>query len=278
MFLEDRHPAVLRGESLSVSYESRRVFKGLDLSIPEGQITVIVGPNACGKSSLLRTLSRLLVPEQGQVLLRDREIHRYGSREVARILGLLPQSSSAPAGICVADLVARGRFPHQTLLRQWTAADEQAVAQAMQATGVHSLADATLEELSGGQRQRVWLAMLLAQETPVMLLDEPTTWLDICHQLEVLELCRRLNREQGRTLVMVLHDLNQAARYADYLVAMKAGEIVAAGAPERILTAELVERVFSIRARIETDPVTGCPWVLPIASVGRMDDGRFLKE
>lgn len=158
MFLEDRHPAVLRGESLSVSYESRRVFKGLDLSIPEGQITVIVGPNACGKSSLLRTLSRLLVPEQGQVLLRDREIHRYGSREVARILGLLPQSSSAPAGICVADLVARGRFPHQTLLRQWTAADEQAVAQAMQATGVHSLADATLEELSGGQRQRVWLA------------------------------------------------------------------------------------------------------------------------
>lgn len=264
--------AVLQGESLALSYESRQVFRDLSLSIPTGKVTVIVGPNACGKSSLLRTLSRLLVPEQGWVLLDGRDIHRYPSRAVARRLGLLPQSSTAPPGICVADLVARGRFPHQTLLRQWTAADEAAVDQAMAATGVTGLADATLEELSGGQRQRVWLAMLLAQDTPVMLLDEPTTWLDIAHQLDVLELCRRLNRDQGRTLVMVLHDLNQAARYADYLVAMKAGEVVAAGTPAEVMTEALIERVFSIRARVGIDPESGSPWVLPVSSTGQMDD------
>lgn len=191
---------------------------------------------------------------------------------MARRLGLLPQSSSAPAGICVADLVARGRFPHQTLLHQWTREDEQAVQQAMAATRITGLADRAVDELSGGQRQRVWLALLLAQQPPVMLLDEPTTYLDIAHQLEVLELCRRLNREQGRTLVLVLHDLNQAARYADHLIAMKDGQILAAGAPDAVLQVELIERVFGIRSQILPDPVTGSPWVLPLASCGDRDD------
>lgn len=265
-------PAVLCGEQLRLAYPGKTVFSALDLVITTSQVSVIIGPNACGKSTLLRALSRLLLPESGQVLLDGRDIHRYPSREVARRLGLLPQSSAAPAGICVADLVARGRFPHQTLLHQWTRDDEQAVQQAMAATRITGLADRAVDELSGGQRQRVWLALLLAQQTPVMLLDEPTTYLDIAHQLEVLELCRRLNREQGRTLVLVLHDLNQAARYADHLIAMKDGQILAAGAPEAVLQEALIEQVFGIRSRILPDPVTGSPWVLPLASCGDMDD------
>ncbi len=258
-------PPILEGRSLTLAYEARRVATDLDVAIPAGKMTVIIGPNACGKSTLLRALSRLLVPVAGEVRLRGRDIRGYGAKELARELGLLPQAPVAPHGICVADLVARGRFPHQRLLRQWSDADEHAVRQAMTQTHVDDLAARSVEELSGGQRQRVWLAMALAQETPLLLLDEPTTWLDIAHQFEVLELCRRLNHDNGRTLVMVLHDLNQATRYADHLIVMRAGAIVAAGAPETVMTPALVEAVFGIASRVVPDPVTGTPMVVPIA-------------
>lgn len=257
---------VLTGEQLQLAYPGKTIFTALDLKIPAGQITVIIGPNACGKSTLLRALARLLKPQSGRVLLDGCDIHRLPSREVARRLGLLPQSSTAPAGICVADLVARGRFPHQSLLHQWSRQDELALEQAMAATGISDLAERSVDELSGGQRQRVWLALLLAQQTPVLLLDEPTTYLDVAHQLEVLELCRRLNREEGRTLVLVLHDLNQAARYADYLVAMKGGQVMAAGTPDEVMQEALIKSVFGIHAHILPDPITRRPWVLPIAS------------
>ncbi|MBF6364242.1 ABC transporter ATP-binding protein [Nocardia puris] len=258
---------LLRGVGLDLSYDSRRVASDLSVDIPAGAITVILGPNACGKSTLLRALSRLLVPAAGQVILDGKDIHKYSAKEVARRLGLLPQTSVAPFGICVADLVARGRFPHQRLLRQWSPEDERVVAKAMAATSITALADRPVEELSGGQRQRVWLAMVLAQDTPVLLLDEPTTYLDIAHQLDVLELCRRLNAEDGRTLVLVLHDLNQAARYADHLVVLREGAVVATGAPAEVLTPDLLEAVFGLRAMIITDPVSGAPLVIPIESV-----------
>ena len=257
---------ILEGRALTLAYEGRQVTTNLDVAIPAGQVTVIVGPNACGKSTLLRALSRLLVPASGEVRLHGRDIRSYGAKALARELGLLPQAPVAPHGICVADLVARGRFPHQRLLRQWSDADERAVREAMAQTHVDDLAARPVEELSGGQRQRVWLAMALAQETPLLLLDEPTTWLDIAHQFEVLELCRRLNLGSGRTLVMVLHDLNQATRYADHLIAMRDGTIVAAGTPETIMTPALVESVFGMTARIVADPVTGTPMVVPISA------------
>jgi len=263
---------VLVGQGLKLSYDSRLVSADLDVTVPRGRITVIVGPNACGKSTLLRALSRLLAPRSGQIVLEGKDIRHYRARELACKLGLLPQSSVAPAGICVADLVARGRYPHQTLFRQWSAADEAAVWQAMADTRVTELADRVVDELSGGQRQRVWLAMALAQDTPVMLLDEPTTYLDIAHQFEVLELCKRLNREGGRTLVMVLHDLNQAARYADHLVAMRAGAIQAAGSPGEVLTPSLVEQLFGIRCLVVSDPVTDTPMVVPVAHVSHAGD------
>ncbi len=269
---EENGGQALAGHRLELSYDSRRISVNLDVAIPRGRITVIVGPNACGKSTLLRALSRLLAPRSGQIILEGKDIRRYGAKELARKLGLLPQSSVAPAGIRVADLVARGRYPHQTLVRQWSKADEAALWRAMADARVTALADRAVDELSGGQRQRVWLAMALAQETPVMLLDEPTTYLDIAHQLEVLELCRRLNREGGRTLVMVLHDLNQAARYADHLIAMRAGTIQAAGPPGEVLTPSLVEQLFGIRCLVVPDPVTGTPMVVPISAVPQADD------
>ncbi len=255
----------LYGEQLTLRYGARQVTEALDVHIPAGKVTVIVGPNACGKSTLLRALARLLAPQAGRVLLEGRDIRGYSPREVARRLGLLPQSPLAPPGICVADLVARGRFPHQTLLRQWSPQDERMVRQAMRQTGVEDLAEQTVESLSGGQRQRAWLAMVIAQDTPLLLLDEPTTFLDIAHQYELLELCRRLNREHGRTVVMVLHDLNQAARYADHVIAMKAGAILAAGEPGQVITPELVAAVFGLRALVAPDPVTGTPMVVPFA-------------
>jgi len=257
----------LYGEQLTLRYGARQVTEALDVHIPAGKVTVIVGPNACGKSTLLRALARLLAPQAGRVLLEGRDIRGYSPREVARRLGLLPQSPLAPPGICVADLVARGRFPHQTLLRQWSPQDERMVRQAMRQTGVEDLAEQTVESLSGGQRQRAWLAMVIAQDTPLLLLDEPTTFLDIAHQYELLELCRRLNREHGRTVVMVLHDLNQAARYADHVIAMKAGAILAAGEPRQVITPELVAAVFGLRALVAPDPVTGTPMVVPFAGV-----------
>lgn len=252
----------LQADALTLRYEQRTISTDLSLRIPDGSFTVIVGPNACGKSTLLRALSRLLAPATGQVLLDQRPIGEFPAREVARCLGLLPQSATAPDGITVADLVARGRYPHQSFLRQWSKADEQAVKEAMTATGVSELAERALNELSGGQRQRVWIAMVLAQQTPILLLDEPTTYLDIAHQVELLDLLADLNR-QGRTVVAVLHDLNQACRYASHLVAMKHGAIVASGAPAEIFTEELVERVFGLASLIIADPVTGTPLLVP---------------
>jgi iron complex transport system ATP-binding protein len=253
----------LHGERLSLRYERRLVIDELDVDIPDHSFTAIIGPNACGKSTLLRGLSRLLRPSTGAVYLDGQAIHSLPAKEVARRLGLLPQSPTAPDAITVADLVARGRFPHQRMLRQWSKEDERAVDDAMLATGVLDLAERTVDELSGGQRQRVWIAMVLAQQTPLLLLDEPTTFLDIAHAVDVLDLCEELHEQQGRTLVTVLHDINHAARYATHLIAMRDGRIVAQGAPADILTGELLEEVFGLACRVIQDPETGYPLVAP---------------
>ncbi|GAA3893025.1 ABC transporter ATP-binding protein [Leifsonia kafniensis] len=252
----------LAAEHLRLAYDKRIVVDDLSVDIPDGGFTVIIGPNACGKSTLLKALSRTLKPEAGTVLLDGQPIGSYRSRTVARELAMLPQSPIAPEAMTVKDLVSRGRYPHQGLLRQWSSADERAVAAALESTGISDLTARFVTELSGGQRQRAWIAMVLAQETELLLLDEPTTFLDIAHQYEVLELCGRLHN-QGRTLVAVLHDLNQAARYATNLVVMKAGQIVATGAPQDVVTAELIEDVFGLPCVVITDPQAGTPMVIP---------------
>ncbi|MEU9745766.1 ABC transporter ATP-binding protein [Streptomyces niveus] len=253
----------LRARELTLAYDDRTVVHDLELAVPDGRVSVIVGPNACGKSTTLRALGRLLKPKSGSVLLDGEELARIPTRKIAQSIGLLPQSPTAPEAITVADLVSRGRQPHQHWWQQWSEEDERAVTEAMARTDVTDLAERSVDELSGGQRQRVWIAMALAQETDLLLLDEPTTFLDIAHQVEVLDLVRRLNHEQGRTVVIVLHDLNQAARYADHLVAMKSGRIVAEGHPGEIVTAELVREVFGLESVVVPDPVTGSPLVVP---------------
>lgn len=254
----------LEARDLTLIYGERTISRDLSFRVPDGLFTVIVGPNACGKSTLLRALARIIRPGAGHVVLDGREIDRIPAREVARTLGLLPQSSVAPDGITVADLVARGRYPHQSFLQRWSQADEDAVSWAMRTARVEELSDRAVDELSGGQRQRVWIAMVLAQETPLLLLDEPTTFLDIAHQIELLNLLRDLNRRQGNTVVAVLHDLNQACRYADHIVAMRDGTIVAEGDPRSVMTAELVKAVFGLAAIVIDDPVTGDPMVVPL--------------
>ena len=261
----------LRARDLKLAYGDRVVVDGLDFEVEGGTITAVIGPNGCGKSTLLRALGRLLQPQRGEVLLDGEKIHKMSTKEVARILGVLPQSPAAPEGLTVADLVARGRHPHQSWYRQWSSDDESAVAEALAMTGIGDLAERTLDELSGGQRQRAWLSMALAQGTDLLLLDEPTTYLDLSHQVDVLELVGRLHDESGRTVVMVLHDLNLAARYADRLVAMKDGAIVASGEPGEVLTEELLADVFDLRARVIPDPVAGTPMVVPIG--GRRTGG-----
>jgi iron complex transport system ATP-binding protein len=253
----------LEARSLTLGYDARDVVHELDVRIPEGRITMIVGANACGKSTLLRGLARLLRPRGGAVLLDGRSIHDLPSRQVAQVLGLLPQTPVAPDGITVADLVGRGRYPHQGWFRRWSADDERAVTEALRATGTAELADRSLEELSGGQRQRVWVAMALAQETDLLLLDEPTTFLDINHQVELLDLLTDLNRDAGRTIVAVLHDLNLACRYADHIIAMKRGRIVAEGFPAEVIDAAVVTEVFGLECDVLPDPVSGTPMVLP---------------
>jgi iron complex transport system ATP-binding protein len=249
---------------LSAGYpHGRAISVDLDLTIERGSFVAIIGPNACGKSTLLRTIARLLPALAGSVLLDGRDIRSRGAKELARELGLLSQSAEAPDGMRVADLIARGRYPHRRPFAAWSADDEQAVRRAMERTSVVELADRPVDELSGGQRQRVWLAMALAQETEVLLLDEPTTFLDITHQLDMLDLFRAINREQGATVVAVLHDLIQAARYADRIVAMRDGEIVGAGMPEEVLTPDVMRRVFDLECTVIADPETGTPMIVP---------------
>jgi len=259
----------LGGTDLRLAYDQRVIVDGLSVDVPDGAITAIVGANACGKSTLLRALARLLKPQRGRVLLDGQEIHSIKTKEVARRLGLLPQSPIAPEGITVGDLVARGRSPHQKLLQQWSASDEDAVVNALAVTNTLDLADRAVDELSGGQRQRVWIAMALAQETPILLLDEPTTFLDIAHQIEVLDLVADLNDRRDATVVMVLHDLNHACRYADHVIAMSGGAIVASGPPAEVITAEVVREVFGLECIVVDDPVAGTPMVVPAARARR---------
>jgi len=253
----------LRAERITLTYDRTEILRDLSVAVPAGGFTVIIGPNACGKSTLLRGLSRLLPPSSGRVVLDGKSISEYPAKEVARRLGLLPQSATAPDGITVADLVARGRYPHQNLMRQWSDADERAVQHALDATGTADLASRPVDALSGGQRQRVWVAMVLAQETDLLLLDEPTTFLDVAHQVDLMELLAHLNA-QGRTLVAVLHDLNHAARYASHIIAMREGRIVAEGPPSEVITSERVQQVFGLANVVIDDPVTGGPLVVPL--------------
>ena len=260
---ETRDGSRLRAEDVSLAYDRRVVVDAVTLAIPTGRTTVVVGPNGCGKSTLLRGLGRLLRPRGGTVLLDGEEIGSLPTREVARRLGLLPQQPIVPEGVSVLELVERGRHPHHGLFRTWSRADEEADAAALERTDLVHLASVPVDSLSGGQRQRVWLAMVLAQATPVLLLDEPTSFLDIAHQLDVLDLVRGLCDDSGTTVVMVLHDLAMAARYADHLVAMRDGKVVAEGTPCEVVTSEVIEDVFGVSAHVITDPETGTPVVIP---------------
>ncbi|MEU8382945.1 ABC transporter ATP-binding protein [Streptosporangium sp. NPDC048865] len=253
----------LRAEGLSLGYDDRAVITDLDVSVLDGKVTAIVGANACGKSTLLRGLARLVKPRRGTVYLDDRTLAELSTLDVAKVLGLLPQTPVAPDGITVADLVSRGRYPHQGWFRRWTDRDHEAVTRALAATDTADLIDRPLRALSGGQRQRVWVAMALAQDTDLLLLDEPTTFLDISHQVELLRLLRRLNAESGKTIVAVLHDLNLACRFCDHIIAMAGGAVVAEGPPAEVITAELVEKVFGLPCLIVPDPVAGTPIVVP---------------
>lgn len=253
----------LRIENATIGYDKTVISEDISVEIPHNSFTAIIGPNGCGKSTLLRALARVLVPVKGRVMLDDQNISKYKPKVVARELGLLPQTSLAPEGIRVVDLVARGRAPYQSLIQQWRKSDEEAVKIALEATRLTALGSRFIAELSGGQRQRVWIAMLLAQQTPIMLLDEPTTFLDIAHQYELMELLRDFH-EDGKTVVTVLHDLNQAARYADHLIVMQQGKVITTGMPQDVLTKELVKEVFGLDAMICPDPATGTPNVVPL--------------
>ncbi len=253
----------LAARAATLAYADRTIVEAIDVAIPDGKVTVIVGPNGCGKSTLLRALARLMAPRQGSVLLDGEDIRSLPTREVARRLGLLPQAPISPEGILVADLVARGRSPYQTAFQQWSAADERAVSDALAATDLTAVATRRVDELSGGQRQRVWIAMALAQDTSLLLLDEPTTFLDLRHQIDVLGLLRTLNRRDGRTLVLVLHDINLACRYADNIIAMRDGRVIAEGPPAEVVTAETMREVFGLDCTIIADPAAGTPMLIP---------------
>ena len=255
-------PPLLSAREVTVGYGGEPVLPSLSLDVLPGDFMVIVGPNGCGKSTLLKSLARVNRPSSGRIDLDGEDVHRMRGRQVARRISLLPQSAAAPEGITVAELVARGRHPHHTLLKQWSTSDEQAVAEALERTQLTALADTSVDSLSGGQRQRVWVAMVLAQDTEVILLDEPTTFLDIAHQYELLELFADLNAE-GRTIVAVLHDLNQAARFASRLVVMRDGHIHGDGAPADVVTGDLVREVFGLGADVVDDPQSGTPMVVP---------------
>ncbi|MFH5209842.1 ABC transporter ATP-binding protein [Antrihabitans spumae] len=256
----------LAAVDVTLGYGDRTVVEGLDLEVMTGVITTVIGPNGCGKSTLLRSLGRLLRPSAGKVLLDGKAISSMKSRDVARILGVLPQTPIAPEGLTVADLVARGRHPHQSWIRQWSGDDEREVTEALELTGIADLAKRPIDELSGGQRQRAWISMALAQGTDILLLDEPTTYLDLAHSIDVLDLVDHLHEELGRTVVMVLHDLNLAIRYSDQLIVMAEGRIVASGPPKDVVSAELLKRVFGLDATVIEDPVSDRPLIVPIGT------------
>lgn len=260
----DKTPSNLTTRKLTLAYDGACVISELNLAIPAGQITVLVGANGCGKSTLLRGLARLLKPHSGTVYLDGKSIFKLSTKEVAKHLGILPQGPVAPEGLTVRELVAQGRYPHQGWLQQWSQEDERITNQALVITDMVDLANRPLENLSGGQRQRAWIAMALAQDTQILLLDEPTTFLDLAHQIEVLDLLYDLNQSQGRTIIMVLHDLNHACRYADYLVAIATGRIVASGKPDEVMTEEMIRQLFMLECRIVKDPVAGTPMCIPV--------------
>ncbi len=256
-------------EQLSAGYGDKTILNDINIDIQPGKITSIIGANACGKSTLLRNLSRLMTPTHGQVLLDSQPIHKMPSRELAQTLGLLPQQPLAPEGITVSDLVSRGRHPYHSLLSRWNTTDDEAVATALEATKTTDLMNREIDELSGGQRQRVWIAMALAQETEILLLDEPTTYLDVAHQIEILDLLVELNESRGTTIILVLHDLNLAARYSDHLIAMKDGRVFTHGLPEEVVTEDTIETVFGVRNQVIIDPISNTPLVLPIGRYKR---------
>jgi iron complex transport system ATP-binding protein len=263
--IEAPSPAPLRAERVSVALGGAPVVHDVGIDLAEGRITALVGPNGSGKSTLLRTLARVLAPTTGAVLLDGRELHRRPSREVARRLALLPQDASAPDGVTVRRLVELGRQPHVGRLGFLRREDRGAVDWALEAAGVDDLADRLVDTLSGGERQRAWLALALAQRTSLLLLDEPTTYLDVRHQLDVLTLVRRLNAELGLTVCWVLHDLNAAAAFSDAMVCLRDGRVVARGAPDELLTPDLVRRAFGVESTVVTEPRTGRPVCLPFA-------------
>jgi len=265
----------LHTERVTLAYDEGAVVRELSVEVPPGRITSVVGPNGCGKSTLLRALARLMKPRGGAVYLDGAAISELSTREVAKRLGILPQDPQAPEGLTVRELAAQGRYPHQSWLRQWSKEDERAVEKALETTGVAEFADRPLETLSGGQKQRAWISMALAQETETLLLDEPTTFLDMAHQLEVLQLLTRLNREEGRTILMVLHDLNNAARYSHHMIALSDGKVFEAGPPQEVVTPELLREVFGVEADIVTDPRSGIPLCIPyeLQTGGRIGSG-----
>jgi len=262
----------LTTRKLTLAYDGNVIIQGLDLAIPQGQITTLVGPNGCGKSTLLRGMARLLKPKGGTVYLEGDAIAHLPTKELAKRLGILPQSPSAPEGLTVRELVAQGRYPHQNWLQQWSREDELKVEEAIATTHLHDFANRPLDTLSGGQRQRAWIAMALAQDTDILLLDEPTTYLDLAHQIEVMDLLHDLNTQQGKTVIMVLHDLNQACRYADQIVALHSGVVYAQGKPQAVMTETLVREVFGLDSRIIRDPVVGTPLCIPISRVRSLEN------
>ncbi|SDX55445.1 ABC transporter ATP-binding protein [Paenibacillus sp. CF384] len=253
-----------QAEQTVAGYDNKTILHGVSLSVPSNKISVIIGANACGKSTLLKTMAKLIKPESGQITLDGKALHEFSPKPLARILGILPQSPIVPEGITVADLVGRGRFPHQSWLGGWTKKDYEAVAEAMDIMKITDLGDRNIDELSGGQRQRVWIAMALAQQTDILFLDEPTTFLDITYQVEILDLLTDLNRKHGTTIVMVLHDINLSARYADYIFALREGKLVAEGKPSEVITAGLIQEVFDLDCAVIRDPVSDSPMVVPI--------------
>ncbi|MGN7477488.1 ABC transporter ATP-binding protein [Solibacillus silvestris] len=251
-------------ESIIAGYDNKTILHDVSIAIPSNKISIIIGANGCGKSTLLKTMARLIKPVSGQVMLDDKPIHKIPAKQLARVVGLLPQSPIVPEGITVADLIGRGRFPHHSFLKGWSKEDDAAVAEAMDIMRITEFANRHIDELSGGQRQRVWIAMALAQQTDILFLDEPTTYLDITYQVEILDLLTDLNRKRGTTIVMVLHDINLSARYADYIFALHEGNLVSEGAPSQVITSELIKHIFDLNCIVTQDPVSGSPSVVPI--------------